>query len=217
MDSDLELLGRLLLAAVLGGAIGAERELNDQAAGLRTHMLLTIGACLFTLVSAYGFGQGAGTDPSRLAAQIVTGIGFLGGGAIVRHGLTVKGLTTAASIWATASVGVAIGAGRYVLGVGGAVLVVGTLFALRRVSDLLQRWGVSREEFILATVPGFDTQRVVDLVRGERADLRGLERQEGEDGDRMVLLVKLRPRYQPERLLDALGRLEGVLQVQWEH
>ncbi|HEV3465290.1 MAG TPA: MgtC/SapB family protein, partial [Actinomycetota bacterium] len=153
---------------------------------------------------------------SRLAAQIVTGIGFLGGGAIVRHGLTVKGLTTAASIWATASVGVAIGAGRYVLGVGGAVLVVGTLFALRRVSDLLQRWGVSREEFIVATVPGFDTQRVVELVRGERADLRGLERQEGEDGDRMVLLVKLRPRYRPEQLLDALGRLEGVRQVEWE-
>ena len=72
-------------------------------------MLLTIGACLFTLISAYGFGGGIGTDPSRLAAQIVTGIGFLGGGAIVRHGLTVKGLTTAASIWATASVGVRSG------------------------------------------------------------------------------------------------------------
>src|SRR3712207_8315627 len=119
MDSDLELLGRLLLAAVLGGAIGAERELNDQAAGLRTHMLLTIGACLFTLVSAYGFGSGIGTDPSRLAAQIVTGIGFLGGGAIVRDGLTVKGLTTAASIWATVLVGAAIGVGSYILGVGG--------------------------------------------------------------------------------------------------
>ena len=194
MDSDLELLGRLLLAAVLGGAIGAERELNDQAAGLRTHMLLTIGACLFTLVSAYGFGGGVGTDPSRLAAQIVTGIGFLGGGAIVRHGLTVKGLTTAASIWATASVGVAIGAGRYVLGVGGAVLVVGTLFALRRVSDLLQRWGVSREEFIVATVPGFDTQRVVERGRGERVELGGVEREEGEEGERVVLLSKLRAR-----------------------
>ena len=217
MPSDLELLGRLLLAAVLGGAIGAERELNDQAAGLRTHVLLTIGACLFTLVSAYGFGGGIGTDPSRLAAQIVTGIGFLGGGAIVRHGLTVKGLTTAASIWATASVGVAIGAGSYILGIGGAVLVVGTLFALRRVSNLLQRWGVSREEYVLATVPGFDVQRVVELVRGERVDLRGLERQEREDGDRVVLLVKLRPRYRPEQLLDALGRLEGVLQVEWEH
>jgi putative Mg2+ transporter-C (MgtC) family protein len=217
MPEDLVLLGRLLLAAVLGGAIGAERELNDQAAGLRTHMLLTIGACLFTLISAYGFGSGIGTDPSRLAAQIVTGIGFLGGGAIVRHGLTVKGLTTAASIWATASVGVAVGAGSYVLGIGGAVLVVGTLFGLRRVSNVLQRWGVSREEFALVTVPGFDVQRIVELVEGERVDLRGLEHQQDEDGDRVVLLVKLRPRYRPEQLLGALRRLEGVLQVEWEH
>jgi putative Mg2+ transporter-C (MgtC) family protein len=217
MPEDFVLLGRLLLAAVLGGAIGAERELNDQAAGLRTHMLLTIGACLFTLISAYGFGSGIGTDPSRLAAQIVTGIGFLGGGAIVRHGLTVKGLTTAASIWATASVGVAVGAGSYVLGIGGAVLVVGTLFGLRRVSNVLQRWGVSREEFALVTVPGFDVRRIVELVEGERVDLRGLEHHEDEDGDRVVLLVKLRPRYRPEQLLAALRRVEGVLQVEWEH
>jgi putative Mg2+ transporter-C (MgtC) family protein len=215
MPSDLELLGRLLLAAALGGAIGAERELNDQAAGLRTHMLLTIGACLFTLVSAYGFG--GPTDPSRLAAQIVTGIGFLGGGAIVRHGLTVKGLTTAASIWATASVGVAIGAGSYLLGVGGGVLVVGTLFGLRRVSRLLQRWGVSREEFVLATRPGFDVEQIVEVVRHEKVDLRGLERQDADEEGRVVLVVKLPPRYRPEQLLDALGRLEGVRQVEWQH
>jgi putative Mg2+ transporter-C (MgtC) family protein len=80
IPSDPELLGRLALAALLGGIIGAERELADQAAGLRTHILLSMGACQFTLVSAYGFGESA--DPSRLAAQIVTGIGFLGGGAI---------------------------------------------------------------------------------------------------------------------------------------
>src|SRR5215216_8119110 len=212
MSNDFELLGRLLLAAVLGGAIGAERELNDQAAGLRTHMLLTIGACLFTLVSAYGFGAGP-RDPSRLAAQIVTGIGFLGGGAIVRHGLTVKGLTTAASIWATASVGVAVGAGDYVLGVGGAALVVGTLVGLRRVSATLQRWGVSREEFMLATRPGFDVERIVEAVRRERVELRGLDREAGKDEDRVVLVVKLRPRYRPDQLLDVLGRLDGVRQV----
>ncbi|HEX5881965.1 MAG TPA: MgtC/SapB family protein [Actinomycetota bacterium] len=217
MPTDLELLGRLVVAAALGGAIGAERELNDQAAGLRTHMLLTIGACLFTLISAYGFGGGIGTDPSRLAAQIVTGIGFLGGGAIVRHGLTVKGLTTAASIWATASVGVAVGAGDYVLGVGGAALVVGTLFGLRRVSATLQRWGVSREEYVLATRPGLDVQRIVEALRGERVDLRGLDREMGGNEDRVVLVVKLRPGYRPEQLLDVLGRLDGVRQVEWEH
>src|SRR5215203_5738661 len=217
MSNDFELLGRLLLAAVLGGAIGAERELNDQAAGLRTHMLLTIGACLFTLISAYGFGGGLGTDPSRIAAQIVTGIGFLGGGAIVRHGLTVKGVTTAASIWATASVGVAIGAGSYVLGIGGAVLVVGTLFGLRSADNVLRRWGVSREEYTMLAHSGFDAARVVELVRREKVSLRGLDRRDNEDATVITLSVKLPPRYPAERLLDALGRLEGVREVEWHH
>ena len=215
MTQDLELLGRLLLAAVLGGAIGAERELNDQPAGLRTHMLLTIGACLFTLISAYGFGRGS--DPSRIAAQIVTGIGFLGGGAIVRHGLTVKGVTTAASIWATASVGVAIGAGSYVLGTGGAVLVVGTLFGLRRADEVLQRWGVSREEYLIEAVPGFDTERLAEIGRREKVALRGMQLQEDDDATRITLVVKLPPGYRPARLLDALSRVEGVREVEWHH
>ena len=215
MTQDLELLGRLLLAAVLGGAIGAERELNDQPAGLRTHMLLTIGACLFTLISAYGFGRGS--DPSRIAAQIVTGIGFLGGGAIVRYGLTVKGVTTAASIWATASVGVAIGAGSYVLGTGGAVLVVGTLFGLRRADEVLQRWGVSREEYLIEAAPGFDMERLAEIGRREKVALRGMQLQEDDDATRITLVVKLPPGYRPARLLDALRQVEGVRQAEWHH
>ena len=216
MPSDLELLGRLVVAALLGGAIGAERELNDQAgraahAHAADHRGPSVHADLGLRVQ-----PGVGTDPSRLAAQIVTGIGFLGGGAIVRHGLTVKGLTTAASIWATASVGVAVGAGDYVLGVGGAALVVGTLIGLRRVSNTLQRWGVSREEYVLATRPGLDLQRIVDAVRGERVDLRGLDRELAETRTGWCL-VKLRPGYKAEQLLDVLGRLEGVRQVEWEH
>jgi putative Mg2+ transporter-C (MgtC) family protein len=214
MPSDLELLGRLALSALLGGAVGAERELADQPAGLRTHMLLTIGACLFTLISAYGFG-GEG-DPSRLAAQIVTGIGFLGGGAILRHGLNVRGLTTAASIWATASVGVAVGAGRYLLATGAVVLVVVTLFGLRKVRDLLRRWSVSREEFLLRTDADFDIQEVADLARREGVSVRGLEREQGDDGARVTLVVRLPPRHPPERLLDALTRLPGVREVEWD-
>jgi putative Mg2+ transporter-C (MgtC) family protein len=215
MPSDLELLGRLLLAAVLGSAVGAERELHDQPAGLRTHVLLTIGACLFTLVSAYGFGGPA--DPSRLAAQIVTGIGFLGGGAIVRHGLTVRGLTTAASIWATASIGVAVGAGSYLLAAGGTVLVVGTLFGLRAVRNVLQRWSVSREEYVLSTRPGFDVAMIAEVARREGVAIRGLERQETDAGGQIVLAVKLPPRYRPERLVDALVAVDGIHQVEWEH
>jgi putative Mg2+ transporter-C (MgtC) family protein len=214
MPSDLELLGRLLLAAVLGGAVGAERELADQPAGLRTHMLLTIGACLFTLVSAYGFGGPA--DPSRLAAQIVTGIGFLGGGAIVRHGLTVRGVTTAASIWATTAIGVTVGTGRYLLAAGGTLLVVGTLVGLRALRDRLQRWSVSREEFVLSTHAGFDVELVAEVARREHVAIRGLEREESDGGGRVVLVAKLPPRYRPERLIDALTRLEGVHEVEWE-
>jgi len=214
MPSDLELLGRLLLAGVLGGAVGAERELADQPAGLRTHILLTVGACLFTLVSVYGFGGAA--DPSRLAAQIVTGIGFLGGGAIVRHGLTVRGVTTAASIWATTAIGVALGAGRYLLASGGTVLVVATLVGLRALRDRLQSWSVSREEFVLSTRAGFDVELVAEVARREKVAVRGLEREESEGRGRIVLVARLPPRYRPERLIDALTRLEGVREVDWE-
>jgi putative Mg2+ transporter-C (MgtC) family protein len=215
MPTDLELLGRLVLAAALGGAIGAERELHDQPAGLRTHMLLTIGACLFTLVSAYGFG--GSTDPSRLAAQIVTGIGFLGGGAILRHGLNIRGMTTAASIWATTSIGVTVGVGRYLLAIGATVLVIATLFGLRMVRNLLQRWASSREEFTLVTRDGFDVSQVVELARRERVALRGMEQEQDEDGGgRLTLIARLPPRYRAERLLEELTRLEGVREVGWE-
>lgn len=121
---------RLAVAAAFGMAIGVERELREQAAGLRTHMLVAVGSCLFTIVSAYGF-QGPDVDPSRVAAQIVTGIGFLGAGAILREGLSVRGLTTAASLWIVAAVGMAVGLGMYwASGIAVGITIV-SLWALR--------------------------------------------------------------------------------------
>jgi putative Mg2+ transporter-C (MgtC) family protein len=115
-----EILVRLAAAAALGGVIGIERELREREAGFRTHMLVSVGAALFTLVSAYAwtdfaFSQSSGVtfDPTRIAAQIVTGIGFIGAGAIIRQGLTVRGLTTAATLWMVAAIGMACGAGFY--------------------------------------------------------------------------------------------------------
>jgi putative Mg2+ transporter-C (MgtC) family protein len=211
--SDLEQLARLALAAGLGGAIGAERELADQPAGLRTHVLLSLGACLFTLVSAYAFGSGS--DPSRLAAQIVTGIGFLGGGAILRHGTSIRGLTTAASIWSTCAVGVAVGVGRYVLSVGGTVLILGALALLRVLRDVLRRLGPSREELSFSAEPGFRLEQVVSLVRDQGARLRGLEHESGDDGDRVLLVVRFPPRHRTEHFIEALSQLPGVREVEW--
>jgi putative Mg2+ transporter-C (MgtC) family protein len=119
---ELEIVLRILLAAVLGAIIGYQRERARKPAGLRTHILICVGAALFTVVSAYGFGTMA--DPARIAAGIVTGIGFLGAGAIIRReGGIVEGLTTAATIWAVSAIGLAAGAGLYIVSVVTAALV----------------------------------------------------------------------------------------------
>lgn len=136
-----ELIARLALAAGLGAVVGAERELHHHPAGMRTHLLVAMGSAMFAIVSAYGYADimasntGALNDPQRIAAQVVSGIGFLGAGAIIQSGRWVHGLTTAASLWATAAIGLAVGAGDYVLGVAGTGLValsLGPLNALLR-------------------------------------------------------------------------------------
>src|SRR3954449_6252448 len=120
---------RLSVAAGLGGAIGLERELRERGAGLRTHLVVCVGSALFTLVSAYAF-VGPRVDPTRISAQIVSGIGFLGAGAIIRQGLSVRGLTTAATLWLVAAIGMAAGAGYYsaaIIATVGALLTLGPL------------------------------------------------------------------------------------------
>jgi putative Mg2+ transporter-C (MgtC) family protein len=139
---NLEMIGRLALAAVLGSVVGLERQRLLWAAGLRTHMLVCVGACLFMLVSAFGFGDVTGQshvvlDPSRVAAQVVSGIGFLGAGTILLRGERVKGLTTAASLWAVAAIGLASGGGLYVPAFAATAIV---LAILGGVKPLEERW-----------------------------------------------------------------------------
>ena len=120
-EADALMFLRLLIAVVLGALVGYERERAGKPAGVRTHGMVSLGAALFAVVSLHGFGNAG--DPARVAAQIVTGIGFLGAGAILHQRGSVHGLTTAASLWVTAAIGLAVGVGMIVMSVGTAVLV----------------------------------------------------------------------------------------------
>jgi putative Mg2+ transporter-C (MgtC) family protein len=179
---------RLLLTAALCGVIGFERETRDQSAGFRTHILLGLGAALFTLVSAYGVtefteaalqsgGRGVQFDPTRIAAQIVTGIGFLGAGAIIRQGTDIRGLTTAASLWAAAAIGMAIGAGYYFGAGATTVVVVVALLALRELRNRLVArfttdFGVMNVAFSDA---GAGTNAVTEVLERHGAQIRSLD------------------------------------------
>jgi len=122
---EIEIAIRLVLAAVFGAAVGYERRSSDKPAGLRTLSLVAVGSALFTIISAFGFET---ADQSRVAAQIVTGVGFLGAGTILRSGGSISGLTTAATIWATAAIGMAVGSGLYIAAVGGTALMLAILY-----------------------------------------------------------------------------------------
>jgi putative Mg2+ transporter-C (MgtC) family protein len=133
IDTDAVYAVRLLIAAVLGAAIGLEREIHGHPAGMRTHLLVALGSGGFTVLSIGAFGAGP-VDPSRVAAQIVTGIGFLGAGAILKEGATIRGLTTAASLWVVAAVGMAAGVGAWVTAVTITVIAILSLWPLRLIS-----------------------------------------------------------------------------------
>ncbi len=134
--SPFAILGRLLLAAICSGLIGYERETARKPAGLRTHTLVGVGAAVFSVASIISF---PGPDQARIAAQIVTGVGFLGAGAIFRDGALVSGLTTAAGLWVVASIGMAAGSGTYWLATLGTAVTIGTLYGLRAVDAAVAR------------------------------------------------------------------------------
>ena len=218
--STAEALLRLLVAAGLGGAIGLERELRDHEAGFRTHLLVSLGACVFTLVSAYAWtdwtfstAQGIVFDPTRIAAQIVTGIGFLGAGAIIVRGISVRGLTTAATLWAVAAIGMAAGTGYYAVGVGAALLVLVSLGPLKLISTrLVARVRPEEAELAIKLVPDGDAAHVLTAIE----ELGGAVSQV-EFGDERTIDVTLRAsrRSESARVAAKVNELDEVERVQW--
>jgi len=153
LQTQADLVLRLAAGLILGAIIGFERELHRQPAGFRTHSLVSLGAALFTVVSAFGFG-GAAVDPTRIAAQIVSGIGFIGAGTILQYRGHIRGLTTAASLWSVAAIGTAAGAGLYVVAAAGTVLILVVLSLLDRVEELARRrMGLPPESYELPGEP----------------------------------------------------------------
>ena len=218
--SNWEVLTRLLVAAVLGSIIGFERERLLWAAGIRTHMLVCVGACLFMIVSAFGFADSLSAqhvvlDPSRVAAQVVSGIGFLGAGAILARGEIVKGLTSAASIWTVAAIGLSVGGGLYfAAGISTAIIVV-ILAGVKPLEEIYRSRNQSCR-FSIRTVHGALTPELVKKA----LNIRGAQikrflvtaRDAGTVDDVTVFLSKVSSQ-DITRFTAKLGSIEGVTRV----
>lgn len=219
--SQAELVLRIVVAAVLGGVIGMERELSDHPAGLRTHIALALGAALFGVVSGYGFAgfdalrtdTNYQVDPTRVASTMVTGIGFLGGGAILKEGAKVRGLTTAASLWVTAAIGLACALGQFLLAAATTLIVLLSLTVLRRP----QRWAVFRrlaranETVVIHLSRDAEAGPVVSAIN----EIQGIKVRSlivRERGDETVLQADLQglPGISIEELLAPLAEREDV-------
>lgn len=140
--TDLEMIARVALAAVLGAALGTEREIQQKTAGLRTHTLVSSGAALFTVAGVAIAGDSAMSDPTRIAAQIVTGIGFIGAGGMIRSGFTITGITTAATLWFAAALGVAAGFGFYILATGALLIALVSMLGFAPVRKYMRHGAV---------------------------------------------------------------------------
>jgi putative Mg2+ transporter-C (MgtC) family protein len=211
---------RLVVAAGLGGAVGLERELRDHEAGFRTHLLVALGACVFTLVSAYAWTdwtfstrEGVVFDPTRIAAQIVTGIGFLGAGAIIVRGINVRGLTTAATLWVVAAIGMAAGTGYYAVAVGATGLVLVSLGPLKIVSArMLSRVRPEEAELAINLAPGGVGANVLTRIEEAGGVINSVE-----FGDERTMDVVLRAsrRAESARVAEEISKLDDVERVQW--
>lgn len=174
LPSGWELSGRIVLAAVLGAVIGLERELSDHPSGLRTHISVAVGAALFGVTSAYAFQEFIAlradnnyqVDVTRVASQVVAGIGFLGGGAIIKQGNTVRGLTSAAGLWVSAAVGLAVSLGMYIESSVAVITLVACLILLRKPRRWIRTRAMTGHENVAITMPlGSDTTPVITFLQ----------------------------------------------------
>ena len=218
-----EILVRVSLAGALGGAVGLERELREREAGFRTHMLVAVGSALFTLVSAYGFREFLTSgdavvraDPTRIAAQIVTGIGFLGAGAIIRQGLSVRGLTTAATLWVVAAIGLASGAGYYSAAVITTLIALVSLWPLRIAAHVVTSRFRAETRRLVAQLPsGESPGPLVSELERLGGRVRSLEISHEADRRTAIVDVALPHGADAPAIVAGLADLDHILEIRW--
>lgn len=220
---DMEFLGRLVLAAVLGGAIGLEREIHGRPAGIRTYLILSLGTALLMVLSehllaAYGGKYpdfGLRGDPGRIAGQAITGIGFLGGGVIIRYKDSIRGLTTAACVWLVCSVGLAVGAGFYLLGVAVTLLTLTALIGLKAWERRMKKDWFENLQVLSADLPG-QINRLTDLIshHGFEVMTFGLKRDAAMQELNASFQLRVRANEPQREILQDLLKLEGVKAVE---
>lgn len=220
MVLEMEVILRLLLSAVLGGFIGLEREIHGRPAGFRTHLLVSLGACVFTVTSIYFYAIYRGTavvDPSRVAAQVVTGIGFLGAGAIIREKASIRGLTTAACLWVASAVGVACGLGLYSVSAVVTLVAIGSLLLLKKVEG-----GLRRDTYNAVKVWSMDLEgqmpRIEKLLEGFNLQMLNACVEHDLENQEIFLEfeIKLTDRHVAYRMIDGIIAIEGIRKVRLE-
>jgi putative Mg2+ transporter-C (MgtC) family protein len=201
---------RLLLAAVLGALVGLEREIFDHPAGMRTHLLVALGSAAFTVLSIAAF-PAPGADPARIAAQVVSGIGFLGAGAILKEGATIRGLTTAASMWAVAAVGMAAGAGAWLTALTITLIAIVSLWPLRVITRRVIERDQHRIRFRLLAADPSAFGRLMAIVSEHGASVARLTTA-SERGDRMSIDLEARARdvQAGAALTAAVASVDGI-------
>lgn len=225
MEHNIDMIGRILLASLLGGLIGLEREIHGRPAGFRTHLLVSLGSCLFVATSLefyrlYGNFSGVGpvgVDPGRVAAQVVTGIGFLGAGAIIREGASIRGLTTAACLWIAAAIGLACGSGLFIISLVVTTISLATLLLLKRVEGLLKRDTYNSVKVWSDDVAG-QLDRIERILKDGDLEIIDINVEKDIDAARTFFKfqVKFSMRGNKCKVVDALVSVDGIRKVRMD-
>ena len=207
----MEFIFRVFVAALLGGMIGFEREYRAKEAGLRTHFLVAMGSALFMIVSQYGFNAVLGTsitlDPSRVAAQVVSGIGFIGAGTIIFQKHVIKGLTTAAGLWVTSAIGLACGSGLYLLSVASTLLV---LLCLETIFLILMRIGSRTISVTISTTEREKIKKVVNQLREDCVTMDSYEMKRHGELFVVSMELKVKRNNYRNRIIEFMDKFDGV-------